>query len=112
MGEHTEVYRGALKMRRIPGATQLGSMSIDRTRAMWPQIAAIVLERIHSGAYPPGSKIPSVVQLANEFGVVNSTAQRAMEAVKKEGLTRSEAGMGTFVLRPEEREAQGGKSAD
>ncbi|WP_369146619.1 GntR family transcriptional regulator [Streptomyces sp. R44] len=80
-------------------------MSIDRTRAMWPQIAAVIVERIQDGTYPAGSKIPSVVQLANEFGVVNSTAQRAMEAVRKEGLTRSEAGMGTYVLRPEERPA-------
>ncbi|OEU96177.1 winged helix-turn-helix domain-containing protein [Streptomyces oceani] len=79
-------------------------MSIDRTRAMWPQIATAITGRIKDGTYPPGSKIPSVVQLAAEFDVVNSTAQRAMEAVRAEGLTRSEAGMGTFVLTPEERD--------
>ena len=73
-------------------------MKIDRTRAMWPQIAAVVIQRIKDGTYPPGSKVPSVVQLAAEFDVVNSTAQRAMEAVRAEGLTRSERGMGTFVL--------------
>jgi DNA-binding GntR family transcriptional regulator len=78
-------------------------MTIDRTRAMWPQIAAVISKRIKDGTYPPGAKIPSVVQLATEFGVVNSTAQRAMVAVRAEGLTRSEAGMGTFVLHPEER---------
>ncbi|PJE95599.1 GntR family transcriptional regulator [Streptomyces carminius] len=83
-------------------------MRIDRTRAMWPQIAEEILRRIHSGEYPPGSKVPSVVQIANEFGVVNSTAQRAMEHVRAQGVTRSEKGMGTFVLRPEEREAREG----
>ncbi|MCF6524081.1 GntR family transcriptional regulator [Streptomyces sp. JJ36] len=81
-------------------------MEIDRTRAMWPQIAAVIIERIKDGTYPPGTKIPSVVQVATEFGVVNSTAQRAMEKVRAEGLTRSEVGMGTFVLRPDEREAE------
>jgi GntR family transcriptional regulator len=75
-------------------------MTIDRTRAMWPQIAAEIIRRIKDGTYPPGTKIPSVVQIAAEFGVVNSTAQRAMEAVRAEGLTRAEAGMGTFVLDP------------
>lgn len=69
---------------------------------MWSQIAAVIIERIRNGTYPPGSKVPSVVQIANEFGVVNSTAQRAMKAVRAEGLTRSEAGMGTYVLRLEE----------
>jgi DNA-binding GntR family transcriptional regulator len=77
-------------------------MKIDRTRAMWPQIAAVIIQRIKDGTYPPGSKVPSVVQIAAEFGVVNSTAQRAMEAVRAEGLTRSEKGMGTFVLGPED----------
>ncbi|MET8416636.1 winged helix-turn-helix domain-containing protein [Streptomyces sp. NPDC005134] len=73
-------------------------MEIDRTRAMWPQIAAVIIQRIKDGKYPSGSKVPSVVQIADEFGVVNSTAQRAMEAVKAEGLTRAEKGMGTYVL--------------
>ncbi len=76
---------------------------IDRTRAMWPQIADVIMGRIKDGTYPPGSKVPSVVQIANEFGVVNSTAQRAMERVRAAGLTRSERGMGTYVLRAEER---------
>lgn len=75
---------------------------------MWPQIAAVIIERIKDGTYAPGTKVPSVVQVATEFGVVNSTAQRAMEAVRAEGLTRSEKGMGTYVLRPEERAAQDG----
>ncbi|MFC4494933.1 winged helix-turn-helix domain-containing protein [Streptomyces ovatisporus] len=70
---------------------------IDRTRAAWPQIAAVIVRRIKDGTYPSGTKIPSVVQIAAEFEVANSTAQRAMEAIKAEGLTRSEVGMGTFV---------------
>nr|WP_272925151.1 GntR family transcriptional regulator [Streptomyces sp. SID8377] len=55
----------------------------------------VIIKRITDGAYLPGSKVPSVVQIAAEFGVVNSTAQRAMERVRAEGLTRSEEGMGT-----------------
>ncbi|MDN5385012.1 GntR family transcriptional regulator [Streptomyces sp. LB8] len=73
-------------------------MKLDRTRAAWPQIRDEILRRIREGEYPPGSKVPSVVQVATEFGVANSTAQRAMDAVKAEGLTRSERGIGTFVL--------------
>ncbi|MGW2938868.1 GntR family transcriptional regulator [Streptomyces sp. NPDC001156] len=81
-------------------------MEIDRTRAMWPQIRDVILQRIKDGTYPPGSKIPSIVAIATEFDVVNSTAQRAMEAVRAEGLTRSEKGMGTYVLTPKERSSR------
>jgi len=73
---------------------------------MHPQIAAAIIERINDGTYPAGSKVPSVIQVAAEFEVANSTAQRAMVAVRAAGLTRSEAGMGTFVLRPEERDPE------
>lgn len=71
---------------------------LDRTRAAWPQIRDEILRRIKDGTYPSGSKVPSVIQVATEFGVANSTAQRAMDAVRAEGLTRSEKGIGTFVL--------------
>ncbi|MFE4581290.1 GntR family transcriptional regulator [Streptomyces chartreusis] len=71
---------------------------VDRTRAAWPQIRDELLRRIGEGEYPSGSKVPSVIAIAAEFGVANSTAQRAMEAVRAEGLTRSEKGIGTFVL--------------
>ncbi|WP_324783081.1 winged helix-turn-helix domain-containing protein [Streptomyces sp. H51] len=73
-------------------------MELDRTRAAWPQIRDVILGRIKDGTYPPGSKVPSVIQVATEFGVANSTAQRAMDAVRAQGLTRSEKGIGTFVL--------------
>jgi DNA-binding GntR family transcriptional regulator len=82
-------------------------MEIDRTRAMWPQIRDVILRRIEDGTYPAGSKVPSIVAIAAEFDVVNSTAQRAMEAVRAAGLTRSEKGMGTYVLKPEERPEAG-----
>ncbi|MGO4753204.1 GntR family transcriptional regulator [Streptomyces sp. 2MCAF27] len=85
-------------MRRVLKYAEPWRMKVDRTRAMWPQIAAEIIRRIKDGTYPPGSKVPSVVQIAAEFEVVNSTAQRAMEAVRAEGLTRSERGMGTYVL--------------
>lgn len=77
-------------------------MGIDRTRAAWPQIRDELLRRIRSGDYPPGTKVPSVVQVAAEFEVANSTAQRALEALREAGVTRAERGMGTYVLGPGE----------
>ncbi|WP_332872001.1 GntR family transcriptional regulator [Streptomyces triticisoli] len=85
-------------MRGIRQCTDALIMDLDRTRAAWPQIRDVILQRIKDGTYPPGSKVPSVIQVATEFGVANSTAQRAMDAVKAQGLTRSEKGIGTFVL--------------
>ncbi len=71
---------------------------IDRTRAAWSQIRDILLSRIADGTYPPNSRFPSVITIAAEFGVANSTAQRSLEAVRDAGKVRTEPGLGTFVL--------------
>jgi DNA-binding GntR family transcriptional regulator len=77
-------------------------MDLDRTRAVYKQIAAEMIRRVRSGEYGADDKLPTVVELANEFDVVNSTAARAMTLVRAAGLTRAEPGLGTYVLPPDE----------
>ncbi|QOV47735.1 GntR family transcriptional regulator [Streptomyces chromofuscus] len=52
------------------------------------------------GTYPPGSRVPSTLEIAQEFGVVNATAAKAMRHVREGGWTRGEVGLGTFVVDP------------
>lgn len=72
-------------------------MELDRTRPLWRQIAAEIIRRIKDGTYPPGSRVPSTLEIAQEFGVVNATASKAMQHVRAQGWTRGEVGLGTFV---------------
>jgi GntR family transcriptional regulator len=73
------------------------SVDLDRSRPVWRQVAAIVAGRIEDGTYPPGSKVPSVNELAAEFEVASSTAQKVMAHLKAEGAIRTEVGLGSFV---------------
>ena len=73
------------------------SVDLDRTRPVWRQVAAIVVQRIDDGTYPPGSKVPSVNELAAEFDVASSTAQKVLAHLKAEGVIRTEVGLGSFV---------------
>lgn len=75
-------------------------MELDPTRAHWVQIFEVLSERIRTGQYPPGTRVPSVVQVVAEFGVATATAQKAMRALREAGLTRTEPGLGSFVLPP------------
>jgi DNA-binding GntR family transcriptional regulator len=61
------------------------------------QIAAILRERIRSGALPPDSRIPSRIALAGEYGVAPETAAKAIRILRDEGLVVVVAGYGTFV---------------
>ncbi|MEV0976819.1 winged helix-turn-helix domain-containing protein [Streptomyces sp. NPDC049915] len=75
-------------------------MELDSTRPLWRQIATEIIRRIKDGTYPPGSRVPSTLETAQEFGVVNATAATAMRHVREAGWTRGEVGLGTFVSDP------------
>ncbi|MEU6527886.1 GntR family transcriptional regulator [Streptomyces sp. NPDC046928] len=70
---------------------------LDRTRAVWRQAAQVVIGRIKDGTYPPGSRVPSTLELATELGIASSTAQKALAHLRREGWLRGEVGIGTFV---------------
>lgn len=71
---------------------------LDRTRAVWRQVAQIVMGRIKDGTYPPGTQVPSTLELATELGIASSTSQKALAHLRREGWLRGEAGIGTFVV--------------
>ncbi|MFJ1972793.1 GntR family transcriptional regulator [Streptomyces sp. NPDC087903] len=73
----------------------------------WRQVAEVVRGRIADGTYPPRTRVPSVVQLTGEFGVANATAHKVLRALREEGLTYTEPGLGSFVAdQPEKTGAE------
>ncbi|MBB6175085.1 DNA-binding GntR family transcriptional regulator [Nocardiopsis mwathae] len=67
-------------------------------RPRWRQVHEIIKERIRSGTYAPGTRIPSVIQLHEEFGIATATGQKVMRALRADGLVYTEPGMGSFVV--------------
>ncbi|MBZ4319390.1 GntR family transcriptional regulator [Streptomyces huiliensis] len=61
------------------------------------QIADELRSRIRSGAFGPGSVLPSESALAEEFSVARGTARRAVEALEKDGLVTTVRGRGRFI---------------
>ena len=72
-------------------------MELDPTRAKWPQIAAEIERRIDGGVYPPGTKVPGILELCAEFDVAQMTARKALADLRERGIVRTENGIGTFV---------------
>jgi GntR family transcriptional regulator len=64
--------------------------------APWRQLAALLRERIESGELPPGARLPSITSLAQEYDLAVTTVQKAVGALKDEGLIVTSP-MGTFV---------------
>src|SRR4051812_35674045 len=56
-----------------------------------------LFERIRSGAYAVGVKLPSENELAREFGVSRPVVREALESLRAVGLIVSRSGRGSYV---------------
>ncbi|WP_229820987.1 MULTISPECIES: GntR family transcriptional regulator [Streptomyces] len=64
---------------------------------VWPQVADELRRRLDAGRYAAGERFPGTVDIAAEFKVSQSTAQKAVVALRKEGLLYTVLGQGSFV---------------
>ena len=64
----------------------------------WRQIHADLVRQIESAELPPGSRLPSIVTLAQTYEVATTTVRKALDALKEAGLVVTSP-MGTFVAQ-------------
>lgn len=69
---------------------------------LYHQLARIILEKIRSGEYPPGTKIPSETGLAREFSIGRPTVRQATEILVRRRILLRKRGSGTYVRNKEE----------
>jgi GntR family transcriptional regulator len=70
-----------------------GSTPIPR----YLQLAELVRQRVAKGHWPPGSTLPSIEHLMQEFDVARVTVRQAIALLAEEGLLSPQRGRGTFV---------------
>ena len=75
-------------------------MIIDREGPVPPyrQIADDLRRKIEDGTIPPGRRIPSTVEMEQEYEVARDTLRKATKVLKDEGLVESVQGMGLYVV--------------
>ena len=74
----------------------------------YQSIARTIRERILSGDYIPGERIPSIRRFAQDFGCNKLTVHRAFDILKREGLIENRVGSGSYVRFPEKVDAPQG----
>jgi GntR family transcriptional regulator len=62
------------------------------------QLSAILRTKITSGQIT--SRVPSILTLAQEYGVSHRTADHALQTLRSEGLIVAVRGKGFYVARP------------
>lgn len=66
------------------------------------QVAEVIKLRILTGAYPPGTYIPSVRELAQEAAVNPNTMQKALSMLESTGLLTTHRNTGRIVTDNED----------
>lgn len=77
------------------------SWNLDSDRPIFVQIIEHLEYDIVSGYLSPGSKVPSVRELASEASVNPNTMQRALSEMERQGLMRTERTSGRYVTDDE-----------
>lgn len=71
--------------------------AFEDNRPIYTQLLEHIQTNIISGAYPIGSKLPSVRELAQEASVNPNTMQKALSELERSGLIYSQRTAGRFV---------------
>lgn len=76
------------------------TFSVPPEASLLRRIRADVSDRILSGAWPPGHRIPFEHELMTQYGCSRMTVNRALEPLADSGLIERRRRVGTFVARP------------
>ena len=71
--------------------------NLDSNRPIYVQLAEQVQRDIISGLYQPGTKLPSVRELASQAKVNPNTMQKALTELEHSGLVYSQRTSGRFI---------------
>lgn len=69
----------------------------ERARRQTGKLAAHIRERISSGAWSAGHKLPTDRELSATFGLARNTVRRTLEQLERERLIVRHVGRGSFV---------------
>lgn len=79
-------------------------MEFNDNKPIYKQIVEYAFNNIIDGMWQPGSRIPSVRELAADLGVNSRTVLKAMEDLQELSVIEPRRGMG-FILKPNAAEA-------
>ncbi len=82
-------------------------LRVDPASATPPfeQVRVAVIEAVRDGRLPPGTRLPTVRQLAVELGIAVNTVARTYRELEAAGVVETRGRQGTFVARTDPADA-------
>ncbi|MDQ6659493.1 MAG: GntR family transcriptional regulator [Chloroflexota bacterium] len=76
------------------------SFARSSSGTLYHQVFTRLVEAIESGRIADGEKLPTEAELMHTYSVSRTTARRALDELRHQGLVRREPGRGTFWINP------------
>jgi DNA-binding transcriptional regulator YhcF (GntR family) len=71
----------------------------DADRPLFDQLRTQVIDGVRAGALPPGTRLPTVRELAGQLGVATNTVARAYRELETAAIVETRGRFGTFISR-------------
>jgi GntR family transcriptional regulator len=81
----------------VPAGREAAPAFVDRSVPLYYQLANLLTEKIVSHELLTGDRLPTEVELVQQYGISRITVRQALRLLEEEGLIRREVGRGTFV---------------
>ncbi len=88
--------------------TELGDwvrVDPDIDRPLFDQLRIQIIDGIRDGRLPPGTRLPTVRDLAGQIGLAVNTVARAYRELESAGVLETRGRYGTFVARADPADA-------
>lgn len=100
--EHVTEGRGAIRLpwrhdNVLPVTSQGGKLDPDDPAPLYEQLAGLLGVAIRTGKL--AGRLPSAVQLAEQYECSRDTVLRALAILKAEGLVTTSQGRGSFAVK-------------
>lgn len=77
----------------------------DNNNPLYRQLRELILQKIRSGIWPEGFRIPTELEMQKEYGLSRATIRQALDELEKDGIIERKRRAGTIVahqrVRPE-----------
>jgi DNA-binding transcriptional regulator YhcF (GntR family) len=74
-------------------------------KPLFDQLRSQIIDGIRSGRLPPGTRLPTVRELASELRMAVNTVARAYRELESAGILETRGRFGTFVARTDPADA-------
>lgn len=74
-------------------------------KPLFDQLRSQIIEAVRDGRLPPGTRLPTVRELAGKLGLAVNTVARAYRELEASGMLETRGRFGTFVARADPADA-------